>query len=668
MVHPDPFDNEIVWRPSADAHTATRMGRFLAWARDRGHGALGSYEEAWEWSVREPAAFWAALRDHFELPVAGESTVLDPGPDSPTGLPGARWFVGASLNAAEVLLAGAGRPDDAVALRARSQTRADVTVTWAELRAEVARVRRGLAGLGVGPGDVVAAYAPNIPETIVAFAATASLGATWTSCAPEFGIRSVLDRLSQTRPKVLFGIDGYRFGGRAIPRSDEVRAIAEALGSLEAVVHLGYLDPTSSGPPGSTAWADLDGTEDPGVLQVPFEHPLWVLYSSGTTGLPKAIVHSHGGITLEHHKALALHGDLGPDDVFFWFTTTGWMMWNYLVSGLSVGATLALYDGDPGSEDLGVLWRLAEDFSISAFGVSAPFLDACRHRGLQPSRGRDLGSLRWLGSTGAPLGAASYRWIAEEFDDVPISSISGGTDVCTAFVGGAPLLPVRAGVIPCRFLGADVHAFDSAGEPVIGVEGELVVKTPMPSMPVTLWDDPDGSRLRASYFQRYPDTWCHGDWITIAPDGSCVISGRSDATLNRGGVRLGTADFYAVIDEIDGVADSLVVHLDQPGVDELIAFVVPAAGRDIDDDLIAEIRKRLRVELSPRHVPDEIVAVDAVPRTLSGKKTEIPVKRILDGAPPAEALAAGALANPEAVDTYVAWVRDRKGVTGNPRH
>ncbi len=649
--------NEVLWEPAVDARDATRMGGFLQWVRDRGAVPVDDYATLWEWSVADPGAFWAAVRDHFALPITGETRILDTGPDSRTGLPGARWFPGATLNAAEVLLTAAGRDDRETAILARSDSRADSAMDFGTLRAEVARVRRGLAALGVGRGDVVAAYAPNIPETIVAFLATASLGAIWTSCAPEFGIRSVLDRLTQTRPVVLFAVDGYRYGSRTISRHDEVASVVDHLDALRAVVHIGYLDPDGEAPPDTIDWGALDGPEDPGTARVPFEHPLWVLYSSGTTGLPKAIVHSHGGITLEHHKALALHGDLGPGDRFFWFTTTGWMMWNYLVSGLAVGATLVLFDGDPGAEHMDALWRLCAEHGITAFGVSAPFIDACRHRGLEPATSHDLSALRWVGSTGAPLVADSFRWITDHVGRVPISSISGGTDVCTAFVGGAPLLPVHAGMIPCRFLGAAVHAFDPAGDEVIGHEGELVVSAPMPSMPVGLWGDTDGSRLREAYFSRYPDVWWHGDWITITEQGECVISGRSDATLNRGGVRLGTADINAVVEEIDGVEETLVVHLDADDEDELVAFVVTAEDVTLDETLRTRIRSELRRQLSPRHVPDVIVAVDAVPRTLSGKKTEVPVKRILAGAPVSEAVAAGALANPDSVDAYVAWAR-----------
>ncbi len=658
----DPFENEMVWQPAENAMDSTRMGHFLRWLAESEIAHCEDYAAAWAWSVSDPAAFWGAIRDHFRLPIDGEEVIFDPGTLAPNGLPGARWFPGATLNAAAVLLAAAGQPDTVTAIEARSQTRPAISMSFGELRAEVARVRRGLAALGIGRGDCVAAYAPNIPETLVAFLATASLGATWTSCAPEFGTRSVLDRLRQTRPRVLFVIDGYRYGTRTVDRRAEVAAVVTELEDLSTVVHIGYLDPAAPAPPGSVPYRDVDGVEDPGFVPVPFAHPLWVLYSSGTTGLPKSIVHSHGGITLEHHKALALHGDLGPGDRFFWFTTTGWMMWNYLVSGLAVGATVILFDGDPGAEDLGTLWELAADTGITALGLSAPFLDACRHAGLQPGTEHDLSALRWLGSTGAPLTADTCRWVTAAVGELPISSISGGTDVCTAFVGGSPLLPVQPGVISCRFLGADVWAYDAAGRPVVDEVGELVVTTPMPSMPVALLDDAHGERLRRAYFDRFPGAWCHGDWIRIAPDGRCVLSGRSDATLNRGGVRLGTADFYAVVEEIPGITDSLVVHLDSDDQDELALFVVTDPDSTLDDRLRDRIRMTLRTELSPRHVPDTIDEVHAIPRTLSGKKTEVPVKRILGGTPPDEALSSGALANPDAIDEFVA--RAYHGVEG----
>jgi acetoacetyl-CoA synthetase len=533
-----------------------------------------------------------------------------------------------------------------------------------ELRDQVARCREGLRRLGVQRGDRVAAYLPNIPETLVAFLATASLGAIWSSCAPEFGTRSVLDRLQQIEPVVLLAIDGYRYGAKEVDRRAEVAAIRAGLPSLRAVVAVPYLDPGAARLEGALTWDELLGDDGAGaasgataafdVEPVPFDHPLYVLYSSGTTGLPKAIVHGHGGILLEHLKVLALHCDLGPGDRLFWFSTTGWMMWNFLVSGLLVGATVVLFDGDPGHPDLGALWRMAGagETGVTLFGTSAPFLMACRKAEVHPAALADLSRVRSVGSTGAPLPAEGFRWVHDELGDLSrLNSISGGTDVCTAFVGGCPLVPVRAGEISCRYLGAAVEAFDLAGRPVVGEQGELVVTEPMPSMPVAFWGDDDGSRYRAAYFEDHPGVWSHGDWITLYDDGACVITGRSDATLNRGGVRMGTAELYSVVEAEPAVADSLVIHLED--TDRLVLYVALGEGTVLDDALRARLAAAIRRELSPRHVPDEIVAVPAIPRTLSGKKLEVPVKRILAGVPPDQAASRGSLANPDALDAFV---------------
>jgi acetoacetyl-CoA synthetase len=497
-----------------------------------------------------------------------------------------------------------------------------------------------------------------VPETIVAFLATASLGAVWSSCAPEFGTQSVVDRWQQIAPKVLLTVDGYRYGDKAVDRRAEVAQIRGAADSLEATVVLPYLDPDAA-LPDALGWDELVAEPVSWLFTpVPFDHPLYILFSSGTTGIPKAIVHGHGGILLEHLKMLALHHDLGPDDRFFWFTTTGWMMWNYLVSGLTVGAAVVLFDGDPGHPDLTTLWRMAAETSTTYVGVSAPFLLSCRKAGLSPADELDLSAVRGVGSTGAPLPPEGFGWVYDTVgSDLVLASASGGTDVCTAFVGATPLLPVHAGEIACRCLGAKVEAYDPQGEPVIDQRGELVITAPMPSMPVGFWGDDDGSRYRQAYFDHFPGVWRHGDWIRITERGTCVITGRSDATLNRGGVRMGTSEFYRAVEELTEVRDSLVVHLEDPTGEtagRLVLFLALADGAELDEPLEHRIATTIRERLSPRHVPDELHVVRDVPRTLSGKKLEVPVKRLLAGEPLAEVASEGALANPESLEDYLA--------------
>jgi acetoacetyl-CoA synthetase len=644
----------VLWSPPSDARRASRAGRYLDWlAEERGH-RFETYDQLWRWSTTDLDGFWRSIWDHADARSSTPFEVVL----AEQRMPGARWFPGASLNWAEHALRLSGRADADVVMIGRSQTRDRLTLTVAELRDQVARARRGLQQLGVGRGDRVAAFLPNVPEAMVALLATASLGAIWTSCAPEFGVRSVVDRFSQVDAAVLLTIDGYRYGSRAIDRTDEVAAIRSALPGVRATVVLPYLAPEKQRIPDSSSWQEL--TAEGGSLafeQVPFDHPLYILYSSGTTGLPKPIVHGHGGILLEHLKIHALHHDLGPADRFFWFTTTGWMMWNYLASGLLVGASLVLYDGAPADPDLTTLWRLAADEGGTYFGASAPFLMACRKDGLQPGATVDLSRMRGLGSTGAPLPAEGFRYVYDAISpSVHLQSVSGGTDVCTAFVGASPLVPVWEGEISCRHLGCAIEAYSADGRPLVGEQGELVITAPMPSMPVAFWNDPDGSRYREAYFADFPGVWRHGDWITVTDRGSCVITGRSDATLNRGGVRIGTAEFYAVVEALPEVADSVVIHLD--ATDQLILFLALREGAALDDGLRDRIRTELRRGLSPRHVPDRIVSVPSVPRTLSGKKLEVPIKRILTGTPADEAASRGSLANPESLDAFVEMAKE----------
>ncbi|WP_431904075.1 acetoacetate--CoA ligase [Micromonospora carbonacea] len=651
---------DVLWTPPADVRERSRIGAYLRWLAEHRGLEFADYAALWEWSVTDLDGFWRSVWDHFGVVAhTGPTATL-----ADRAMPGARWFPGATLNYAENVLRMPGLADDDPVVIAHGQTRAPQTLTAAELREQVRRVAAGLRRLGVGPGDRVAAYAPNIPETYVLLLATASLGAIFSSCAPEFGTRSVTDRWRQIEPTVLVAVDGYRYGDKPVDRRGEVAAIRAALPSLEHTVAVAYLDPAGPAPDGAISWAELAApTDEPlAFAGVPFDHPLYVLYSSGTTGLPKPIVHGHGGILLEHVKMLALHHDLGPGDRFFWFTTTGWMMWNFLVSAPAVGAAIVLFDGNPGHPDLGGLWRLAAETGTTYFGTSAPFLLACRKAGLVPREVADLSALRGVGSTGAPLPAEGFTWVYEAVgDDLQLQSLSGGTDVCTGFVGGVPLLPVHAGEITCRALGARVEARSADGTPVLGELGELVITAPMPSMPVGFWNDTDGSRYREAYFELYPGVWRHGDWITINERGGCVITGRSDATLNRGGVRLGTAEFYSVVEGLDEVVDSVVVHLedDEGGAGELLLFVVLADGLELDDALRKKICRELRTALSPRHVPDEIHQVRAVPRTLSAKKLEVPVKKILTGTPVDDAAAKGALANPESLTAFAAFAQRR---------
>ncbi len=659
---PAPTDAaDVLWRPSADARTRTSLGRFLDVVGPRHGVVLDSYEAAWQWSVDHIAEFWAEVWRFYDVPAATPYDAVV----TTMEMPGAHWFPGATLNYAELALRARATRGDAPAVIARSDSRDRRELTWADLAAAVDACRAGLAALGVGHGDRVAAYLPNIPEATILFLATAGLGAIFTSCPPEFGVRAVLDRFTQIEPKVVVGVQGYRYGTKVLDRTGEFAEICAGLPTMQHVVVVPYIHGADVAvPEGATTWSMLLGSDSapPPVAMVGAEHPLYVLYSSGTTGLPKPIIHSHAGMISMHLKDIGLMSDIGPADRFFWFTTTGWMMWNYLMSGLLVGATLVLFDGDPASPDLGRLWQLAAEERVTWMGVSAPYLAGCMRAGLEPGRDHDLGALRAIGSTGAPLSSDAARWVYRAVGpDLFLSSISGGTDIAGVLVGGSPLTPVYAGEIPCRSLGTAVEAFDAVGLPVRGEPGELVVTRPLPSMPVGFWGDADGSRYRAAYFGTFPGVWRHGDWITITPRGSAIITGRSDATLNRGGVRIGTAEIYRAVETVPEIADSLIVHLEDQagGAGELILFVV--CPPEAFDAASASVRAVLRRDLSPRHVPDVVERLPAIPTTLSGKKLELPVKKILAGVDPAVAANRDVLKDPAALDAVVAIATRRAG-------
>ncbi|MFD5890760.1 acetoacetate--CoA ligase [Streptomyces sp. NPDC060334] len=651
---------EPLWSPSPDRIAAARITAFQAWAAERfGAPADGGYPALHSWSVDALDTFWQAIAEWFDVRFTTPYTSVL----ADRSMPGARWFTGSTLNYAEHALRAGEDPAraDEPALISVDETHEPTPVTWAELRRQVGSLAAELRAAGVRPGDRVSGYLPNIPEAVVAFLATASVGGVWTSCAPDFGARSVLDRFQQVEPVVLFTVDGYRYGGKEHDRRETVAELRAELPSLRAVVHIPLLG--TPAPEGTRAWADLTAADTEPVFEaVPFDHPLWVLYSSGTTGLPKAIVQSQGGILLEHLKQIGLHCELGPEDRFFWYTSTGWMMWNFLVSGLLTGTTVVLYDGSPGFPDTGAQWRIAERTRATLYGTSAAYVMACRKAEVHPSRDFDLSSVKAVATTGSPLPPDGFRWLHDEVaEDLWIVSVSGGTDVCSCFAGGVATLPVYIGELQAPGLGTDLQAWDPAGKPVIGEVGELVVTNPMPSMPIHFWNDPDGSRYHESYFEMFPGAWRHGDWITLTDRGSVIIHGRSDSTLNRQGVRMGSADIYEAVERLPEIKESLVIGLEEPnGGYWMPLFVHLAPGATLDDDLRDRIKATIRAELSPRHVPDEIIEVPAVPHTLTGKRIEVPVKRLLQGTPLAKAVNLGSVDRPELLDFYAELARSRE--------
>ncbi len=650
-----PRQGEVLWTPASDWRSTTEIGRYMNFLRDERGRDFADYDGLWGWSVTDLEGFWESIWDFYGVRShTPYERVL-----GSREMPGAEWFPGATLNCAEHMV-GLDEDLQRVAIIGQSQTRPRVELTFGELRDQVARARAGLQRLGVGPGDRVAAYLPNIPETVVAFIATASLGAIWSTCAPEFGARSVVSRFGQIEPKVLFAISGYTYGNKQIDRRDEVAALRAELPTVEHVVEVSY---GAGSLPDTLGWDELLAESGPLEFDpLPFDHPIYVLFSSGTTGLPKAIVHRHGGILLEHYKNMGLSWDLKPGDALLWFTTTAWMMWNTLASGLLFRATVVTIDGNPLYPDLRQQWRLAEETGATLMGTAPAYVMACRKEGIEPGREFDLSRIRQFVAAGSPLPADGFAWMYEKVKpDAFLNVGSGGTDVCTGFVGGNPNQPVYAGEMAGGLLAVDVKSYDVDGKPVVGELGEMVICQPMPSMPLGFWNDPGDERYRDTYFSMYPGVWRHGDWIIFTERGTCILTGRSDATLNRGGVRLGTGELYAVVEEIEEITDSLIVHLEDPegGPGELVLFVHLREGVSLDDELRSRIAGSLRSALSPRHVPDTIELVPAIPRTLTGKKLELPVKRILQGAERDDVVRSDALLDPGSIDAFVDYASSR---------
>ncbi|MBZ0275320.1 MAG: acetoacetate--CoA ligase [Anaerolineae bacterium] len=642
-------EGDLLWQPSPTVIENANLTHYRRWLAGQRGVNVATYRELWEWSVTDIAAFWESLWDYFDLRCSQKWEA----PLGSRAMPGAQWFPGARLNYAENIFAR--RTDERPMMLYQAEDAELVEIRWAAAYDRVNRLAAVLRGMGVKPGDRVVAYLPNIPETIIAVLATASPGAIWSSCSPDFGSRSVLDRFTQIEPKVLIAVDGYQYGGKSFDRREVLVELQNALPTLEHTILIPFSAHHTGGLTHTVLWGDALAhampPEEIHFEQVPFDHPLWVLYSSGTTGLPKPIVQGHGGILLEQIKATALHNDLRPGDRFFWFTSTGWMMWNYLVGSLLSGATAILYNGSPGYPDMNALFRLADASGMTYFGTSAAFVSACIKAGIPPNQEYTLSRIRGVGSTGSPLTTEGFAWVYDNLNrNLALESLSGGTDLCTAFVGGARIQPIYAGEIQGASLGAKVQAFNDDGQPVLDTVGELVITEPMPSMPLYFWNDPGNMRYLESYFEMFPGVWRHGDWIKFNQRGGCVIYGRSDSTINRQGIRMGTSEIYRIVESFPEVLDSLIIDLELLGRESYLPlFVVMRDGHTLDDDLKGRIKQKLRQDVSPRHVPDDIIVIPEVPYTLSGKKMEVPIRKILLGRDIGTAANPGAMRNPGAL-------------------
>lgn len=653
-------EGSLLWEPSQERMNQANISTFMNWLKENKGLQFKDYQSLWNWSVNEIEDFWKTIWEYFNIQSPnGYTNVL-----STHQMPGAKWFENAKVNYIEHIFRNYKK--EKTAIFHTSELRPELSeISWEKVYQDTAALQQTLKDLGVQKGDRVVAFIPNIYESVIALFATASLGAIWSSASPDFGKQSVIDRFKQIEPKVMITVDGYQYGGKVFDRFNVVKEIQSELDTLEATIVIPYINGAHpfTGLKNVIQWKNATSytNQELRFELVEFNDPLWILFSSGTTGKPKPIVHSQGGILLEHLKALTFHTDLHEDDRFFWFTTTGWMMWNYLVGGLLTGSSIILYDGNPAYPDLNMLWRLAEKSKMTVFGTSASYITSCMKEGLDPSSRFDLTQLKSISSTGSPLPPEGFKWCYDHVKkDLSIASISGGTDVCTAFILGVPTLPVYAGELQCRGLGAKVDSFDESGHSIINEVGELVLTEPFPSMPIYFWNDDDGTRMQDSYFDMYKGIWRHGDYIKITERGSCVIYGRSDATINRGGIRIGTSEIYRAVDHVKEIADSLIVDIPlENGESYVPLFVVMNDGKELTEEIIGIVKNQIRTQCSPRHVPTEIISVEDLPKTLNGKKIEIPVKKILMGKPIEQVANMGSLSNPKSLHYFEQFAKEK---------